>query len=386
MKRILFVIPSLSHGGTNKALENMLKTLNGYDYNISIYSIIYDKNEPYYNVFKANLIKPVNKWIQYLITPLKESKYYFFKCLLIKLLRTFFKTINKDLTISLCKKTGDKISLNNYDIVIGFQEGIATTLANYIKSKKLIAWVHCDYSVVPQDYKYLYYNFNNIVCVSKYTKGTFDKILNGISEKSLYIHNIVDPDIIINKSKKINDLNIIINKEKFNIISVGRIDYIKRFKEIPSIADELIKNNIEFHWYIVGDYNTNEGHELLNNIKIYNMEKYITLTGATSNPYVIMSKCDLYVCLSISEACPYVINEAKILHLPIISTNFPSINEFINNGKEGFICEFDNISDMIIKIVNSPKLYERIKTNINEFRYDNNILEKSIIKLFNYEK
>ena len=43
----------------------------------------------------------------------------------------------------------------------------------------------------------------------------------------------------------------------------------------------------------------------------------------------------MVVSTSVSEACPNVINEAKILHTPIVATNFGSVYEFIEDGVNG---------------------------------------------------
>lgn len=386
MKKIIFIIPSLSHGGTNKALENILEFLEKQPYNISIFSIDNNKKNPYYSVFKQYLVPSNNSQLYNLINPIEKSGRKIIQSGILKITRNLYKLTNKDFTLHLCEKVAKNINKNQYDIVIAFQEGIATVLASYIQAPQKIAWIHCDYSVVPQHYKELYYKFNKIVCVSKYTLNSFNKVMPELSNRSIFIYNIVNSQIILNKASNTNNLKFDIDPKIFNIISVGRIDYIKRFKEIPSIADKLVKKNLKFHWYIVGDYNTNEGKELINNIKYFQLQKYITLTGPTNNPYAIMKQCQLYACLSISEACPYVINEAKILHLPIVSTNFPSSYEFINNHENGIICDFNEISDTIIELITETKKYQILKKNINLFSYNNQELETSILALFNYEE
>lgn len=385
MKKILFVIPTLAHGGTNKSLENILEFLKKYPYDISIYSIELNQTRPYYQIFKKYLIIHKDRRIYNLINPIKKSGFNILYCGILKIFRSLCYLAKKDYTLYLCKKTAQHIN-NNYDIVIGFQEGIATILANFIPAQKKIAWVHCDYGVVTQSYKELYYNFNKIICVSEYTLNSFNSVLPHLSKRTKAIYNIVNSTLIFKKANQIDNIGVNINKRQFNIVSVGRIDYIKRFKEIPSIAYELQKRNIQFHWYIIGDYNTQEGKELIKNIERYKSTQYITLTGSRDNPYNIMNQCQLYVCLSISEACPYVINEARILHLPIVCTDFPSSYEFIKNGENGFICQFEKITDTIANLITDNTLYQQIKSNIKDFIYDNKIIEKNILSILKDEE
>ena len=57
MKKVLFVVPQLSHGGSNKSLENILSKLDSGMLEIKVYSL--ETNEydsPYYGVFMNHLI------------------------------------------------------------------------------------------------------------------------------------------------------------------------------------------------------------------------------------------------------------------------------------------------------------------------------------------
>ena len=98
-----------------------------------------------------------------------------------------------------------------------------------------------------------------------------------------------------------------------------------------------------------------------------------------------MNKCQLYICLSKSEACPYVINEAKILHLPIISTNFPSITEFITHQYDGVICSIDTIHTEIENVIKNKSIYNQIKGNISLFKFNNDQIINQITKLLKSE-
>ena len=77
------------------------------------------------------------------------------------------------------------------------------------------------------------------------------------------------------------------------------------------------------------------------------------------------------ISLSRSEACPRVVNEAKILHTPTVSTDFPTIFEFIENEETGLISSFDEIPSSILRLCNDEALYASIKENISHFVFDN---------------
>ena len=55
-KKILFVIPEYSHGGTNKSLESLLSAIDEKRYEISIFCLYEDGGVYYKNIFKPYII------------------------------------------------------------------------------------------------------------------------------------------------------------------------------------------------------------------------------------------------------------------------------------------------------------------------------------------
>ena len=94
--------------------------------------------------------------------------------------------------------------------------------------------------------------------------------------------------------------------------------------------------------------------------------------GIKTNPHYYIKNADLLVSLSISEACPRVINEAKILHVPVVCTNFDTAKEYIDNMKNGIISPIDEIKYSILEILQNDELKNNIKANISKFHFDNN--------------
>ena len=56
-KRILFVIPEYSHGGTNKSLENLLALIDKNRYGISIFCLYEDGPNYYKKLFAPYILK-----------------------------------------------------------------------------------------------------------------------------------------------------------------------------------------------------------------------------------------------------------------------------------------------------------------------------------------
>ena len=84
------------------------------------------------------------------------------------------------------------------------------------------------------------------------------------------------------------------------------------------------------------------------------MEDTVILLGPKTNAYPYIAKADLYVCTSESESFPLVVNEAKALSVPIITNNFPSVYESVEEGIEGYVVPLDAMPEKIADFMDKP--------------------------------
>lgn len=252
-----------------------------------------------------------------------------------------------------------------YDVVVGFMEGTSTKLASFFNCDNRIAWVHCDYDrYLPRNKseEALYSQFKHIVAVSDYTSEVFRKRYPHLSDRVTTIHNIINFNKILLKAKEAI-LDSRYDIKSFSIISVGRIDKVKRFSEIPSIASKLKNKGVFFKWYVLGPIREeDEFDKLMRNIASYSVGDCVIYLGEKTNPYPYFASASLYVCLSSSEACPMVFNEAKVFNLPIVTTDFPSASEFVRQNEDGIIVPMKDIADGISKMIADNGYYNRMKS------------------------
>ena len=344
MKRILFITPSKSIGGTNSSLSSIVNHLNNNckvdvlvmsshgdgQYNCLESAITSELLEAYFVDFK-NLSGRV-KLLSLLIK--------FIKRLALFMGLPFERIVYKNVARKLQKR-------HDYDYVVGFSEGKAMKLASEFTDVVKYTWIHCEYNrAVPLSIDELSYysKFNRIVCVSKYTKDLFIKRYPSLSNSTMHIYNLLDVTRIFNLSEDAIDDDRF-NNSSYTIISVGRIDPVKGFSNIPRLASTLLKKGTEFTWYIIGGPNNEEYKRIQSEIEKYDIAKYVILLGAKSNPYPYFKNADLYVSTSLSEACPMVFNEAKLLGLSIVSTDYGSAYEFVQD--QSMISSIENLSEII---------------------------------------
>lgn len=265
-----------------------------------------------------------------------------------------------------------KISRMNYDTVVAMQEGIVTHLVSRVKGYK-VAWIHSDYdkyfAIVGQDEERIYAQFDQIICVSEYTRRVFVERYPALYNKCHAVHNMLHSETIINMANDTNSIDVRFNPRQFCIVSIGRLSPVKQFDIIPSLAAALRAAGCQFHWYIIG-----EGEEKAHIVKMiqkFQVSDIVILLGQQNNPYPYIKASNLLVCTSASEACPLVINEARILHVPVVSTDFGSAPEFIEEGYNGRIASRENIQDAIKEMICNQAAYQKIKDNISSFTYSN---------------
>lgn len=372
MKKVLFILPTFEIGGTVVSTKNLILLLDKAKYEINVLCMtgIGSMKDMYNDI---QLI-PTTFTLSNLTHNSWKDETNIFK----RLFCGFIRKISKIRRIKklLLKTQAKKITTLNYDTIVACQEGICTEFVSYIECKNKIAWVRCDYSrYIKKRNKFVeeknYSKYNNIICVSDLTAERFKEVYPQYAEKTIAINNPQSEDYIIEQSLN-NDNDPLFIKKGYTIVSIGRIDPIKRFSEIPHIASFLALQNIEFKWYIIGDGSKEEKKKIRENAIKENIEENVMCLGIKTNPHYYIKNADLLVSLSISEACPRVINEAKILHVPVVCTNFDTAKEYIDNMKNGIISPIDEIKYSILEILQNDELKNNIKANISKFHFDNN--------------
>lgn len=368
MKKLLFVIPSFGIGGTTVSTLNLISLLDISKYDVMVMPLLNRGvlKEQYASLpkLKPSLIFESLSVSSWRLMPNWSRKMF-------AMVVRFIAKNNKIKVILL--KVGWRFSLNGeiFDTIIACQEQKATTFVTQAPIADKVAWVRCDYTRIAErrlEDRHIYNIFRSIVCVSEGTYSSFVKLFPEYAHKTFCIHNPQNTDLIKKQGEMPeNEPRFLIDRT--TIVSVGRLDPVKRFSHIASIAYQLKERGLRFRWYIIGD--GAERNTIQKSIKGHHMEDTVIMLGAKTNPHYYIKQADLYICLSESEACPRVVNEAKILGTPTISTDFPTIHEFIEDGKTGIISPLSEIPDAIIRMFTERSLYQQIKTSISQFEFDN---------------
>ena len=368
MKKIIFGITSLTLGGAERVLVDMVNQLSD-TFDITIFTI-YGKGELEKSLNNRIKIKRIFD------KPYKEL--------------TKVEKISIPLKI-LCfqKQYYKKYIQGDYDIEIAFLEGPITRLfSTKNRNTKKIAWIHNDISkVYGNDLKAklkltidkrIYNKYEKLIFVSKDNKEVFDIRYPNMKPTEEVIYNYIDPQKVIEKAKEKTDFSF--DNKQMNFLTVARLVEQKGIDRLIRIHKELIANHFNNKFYIIGDGPEREKLEKL--IKDEHLQETFFLLGAKENPYPYIKQADMFCLLSKFEGYGMVLEEAKILNKPIIITN-TAAREAVENYKNAVIVENDEheiYNKLKYIIENNTKTFDDKKQI-----YDNHHIIKELEKLLKEE-
>ena len=256
-----------------------------------------------------------------------------------------------------------------YDVAISYMNGFCNYyVIDKIKAHKKVLYMHNDYnkidSIASFDLPY-FKKANILITISDICANSLKENFPSIANKILVIENISSVQIIT-KMRKMYENNDYFKDTKFKILSIGRLTEQKGFDIAIETALILKRNNLNFTWYIIGEGELHNTLEKL--IKKHNLNNNFKLLGVKSNPYCYMDKADIFVMTSRYEGKSIALDEAKIIGLPIVITNFPSVYDSIKHLKNGIITNMnpENIANAIISLYNSTDLRHQLTLNLQK--------------------
>lgn len=359
-------------GGVQKALVSLLQVLkNQYDVTLLLFSA---RGELMSEVPPEVRIAEVGGLFKYLGMSQGEcsSKKD-------KLIRGFFAAIARSIgfkwSIKLMHVLGRKKEITGYDAAISylhcampnsFYGGVAEYVQYYVKAKKRVCYIHCDYinSGTETPYsKSVYMKYDTIIGVSKSVAEQFVRAIPQMKEKTVAIYNPINVEKIKNDAQKDPyryDGNYV------NCLTVARLSSEKGVDRFVRVLDKL--NSDRVRYYVVGDGKEHQSIETL--IQDKGLDGRVFLLGEQDNPYRYMINADMLVVPSYHEAAPVVFQEAQVLGLPVFTTNTLSANEMVSD-RYGMVVE--NSEEAMIKgmqkIISDDKRMLEIRRNLEHFQY-----------------
>jgi len=254
-----------------------------------------------------------------------------------------------------------------------FYGGVQDYVLNRVNADRKIAFLHCDYRNCGANHAYnnrIIKEFDKIAACSDGCRQAFEAVLPELAPKCMTVRNFHRFDEI----RALGEREPIVYDTGFvNIVSVSRLSQEKGIERAILAVSEAVRKGFHVRLHIVGD--GAKGSELREMAKTMGVSDSVIFYGEQTNPYRYMKHADLLMLTSYHEAAPMVIEEARALALPILTTEFTSSKDMVIDMKCGWVCENTQsaINKALDSIVQNRKELADLKAELKEWSFDNSI-------------
>lgn len=348
-KKLIFLIPTLKHGGAEKVLVNLVNNLNPEKYDITVQTI-----------FDVGVHRDaLKKHIHYRAWLKKE-----------------FRGNNPLFQLFSPEFLWKRMVKGHYDVAISYLEGPTNRILSGCGDPctKRVAWIHTAmdtdkvFSVGFRSTKEAaqrYSGFDRVIAVSRKVKDCF---LGHFDAPPIVdvLYNTNETEQIREKSMlPVDDTRF--PKDGITVCSVGKLIRIKGFDRLLNVHKRLLSEGYDHKICILGI--GEEQKALEREIAQYGVQDSFLLLGYQDNPYKYVSKCDLYVCSSVREGFSTAVTEALVVGTPVVSTDCSGAKELLGENNEYGIV-VDNSEEGIYqgmkKMLSDPALLAHYKEKAKE--------------------
>lgn len=313
---ILFFIESLSGGGAEKVLRNLVNAMDQTKFCITVQTLYPEDAEKYLaSGIRYKHCYPAKNRINELWMRAEAAA---------------------GLTYPLRIK-GD------YDIEVAYLEcGSTKIMASSTNQKALkFAWVHCDLAkkadnpaaFAKETAKY-YRKYDRVVCVSEDVRRSFQEMYGPVAETAI-VYNCYDDAEILHKAEKQ-----VPEEEARTIIAIGRLTAQKGFDRLLRVHKRLIDEGIRYPLKILGEGEDRKALEAF--VEQNGLTDTVALCGFQENPYPMLKNAAFYVCSSRYEGFSTTVIESLILGTPVVTTDCTGMREILGDSEYGLITANDD--------------------------------------------
>lgn len=344
MKKILFLIPNLAHGGAERVLVNLANNLDAGKFNVTVQTL-----------FDVGVNR---QYLQPHVRYIPGAK----------------KQFRGNTTLMKCfspERLFDHLIHEKYDVIVSYLEGPTSRIVTgcHDPNTKKVAWVH---TVLPTPSKAsigfrsskeavrLYDTYDRLIAVSSTVKQIF---LNALPVKTQMdvLYNTNETEKIINLSK-IETNDPLFPDGGIRICSVAKLVPVKGYDRLLNVHKKLLDDGLKHSIYLIGI--GEEKNRLEAQARMLGVSDSFHMIGFRENPYQYMARCDLYVCSSRREGFSTAVTESLIVGTPVVSTDCSGARELLGQNDEyGLVVENSEagIYQGIKRMLESPDLLGHYK-------------------------
>ena len=317
MKKLLFLIHDLGHGGAEKVLVNLVNNMDPEQFDITVMALFGG------GVNESFLAPHVRLLVCH---------------------KRMFRGNSHLMKLLSPKRLHQMYIKESYDVEIAYLEGPCARIISGCPNPdtKLICWFHGEQGTMrtlaapfrsEQEARDCYRRFHHRVCVSQGVREDIGRILD-LDEPCTVLYNTVESEKILQLSAAPWQAE----EGVLRLIAVGSLKPVKGYDRLLRIVKRLRREGTPIHLYILGI------GPLQKELEAYALAEGLTNTvtflGYDTNPYKHLAKCDLFLCASHAEGFSTAATEALIVGTPVCTVEVSGMRELLGEKNEwGIVTE-----------------------------------------------
>ena len=313
MKKILFLIPNLGHGGAERVLVNLVNNLSREKFDVTVQTLFDEGVNKQYLLPHVRYIGGIKKQ--------RRGMTQLMKLFSPKILYKYFIK-------------------EKYDIVASYLEGPSARIVAGCPDKgtKKICWIHTQFTSSQiakigfrslKEAKKCYGAFDKMIAVGQTVKEGYLSQIDKKGDVSI-LYNTNETEKIVNLSKETPiEMGA---KPGLKVCSAGKLIPVKSFERLLIAHKKLMDEGFVHYVYIIGE--GGERERLEKTIETLEINESVTLLGFKENPYPYVANADIYVCSSLREGFSTAVTEALVLGIPVVTTECSGMKELLGDENE----------------------------------------------------
>ncbi|MBR2320404.1 MAG: glycosyltransferase [Clostridia bacterium] len=355
MKELLIVNNNMNVGGVQKSLCNLLWSLDPTEYHVTL--LLFSKTGAYLDEI-PDTVRVIEETGPFRLFGKSQKEYKGMDAVKRTCLALICRFFGRDAAVRMMRKR--QPSVGRYDCAISFLNngpkerlyGGAQDFVLYCtEADRKVLFLHGDYDQSGCHYPandWAVAQFDTIAACSEGCHRSVVAALPHLADRCVTVRNCHRYDDI---RLVADDSAVCYDPEAMHAVMVARLSHCKGIDRAIRAVATARKAGYPIVLHIVGDGPLRSSlHQLTEELAV---TEWVIFHGEQRNPYPYIKRADLMLITSYHEAAPMVIDEARCLGVPVMSTKTSSSQEMIIEAQAGWVCDNDQtaIDEMLCRVL-----------------------------------
>jgi len=376
MKELLIVNNNMKVGGVQKSLSNLLWSLDPTEYKVTL--LLFAKTGAYLDDL------PEHVCVQEVEGPFRlfgrsQGENGGLDAVKRAMLALVSRLFGRDTAVGMLLKRQPRLT-GSYDCAIAFLNngskeafygGAQDYVLRCVDAPRKVVFLHSDYELSgahhPENDRMME-RFDVIAACSEGCRRRFLEFMPHLAQRCVAVPNCHRFDEIAALAEK---ETVTYPADTLNVVTVARMTPRKGVDRAIRAVAAAREAGIAVTLHILGEGPQWDSLQALTNE--LGLSKTVVFHGEKSNPYPYIKQADLMMLSSYHEAAPMVIDEARCLGVPVLSTEIISTKEMVIEAQAGWVCDNDQeaLNEALCRVARDRETLAAVREHLMRNRATN---------------